>query len=167
MFEEEELVVRIGSGAVVLNPYRRPGAGSPGTWNDRRLQEGDAMLVKVANITFDCDDVLKVGNFWSALLGRPLDRGSGERFASIGVADGERAEPAWYFTKVPEPKRGKNRVHLDLTTPAASAVADMVALGATVVGEHEIPGGSHRWTVMQDPEGNEFCVGQKSWTGRS
>jgi len=41
----------------------------------------------------------------------------------------------------------------------------MVALGATFVGEHEIPGWEHRWTVMQDPEGNEFCVGAKSFTG--
>ncbi len=123
------------------------------------------MVVKVANITFDCDDVFSVANFWSTLLGRPLDAGSNELFASIGGADGERAEPAWYFTKVPEPKQTKNRVHLDLTTPDSSAVDDMVALGATIVGEHEIPGWSHRWTVMQDPEGNEFCIAAKSFTG--
>jgi predicted enzyme related to lactoylglutathione lyase len=122
------------------------------------------MVVKVANITFDCDDVLGLANFWSALLGRPLDAGSSERFASIGGTDGERAEPAWYFTKVPERKRAKNRVHLDVTTPDPSAVDDMVALGATVVGAHEMPGG-HRWTVMQDPEGNEFCVAAEVFTG--
>ena len=122
------------------------------------------MVVKVANITFDCDDVLGLANFWSALLGRPLDVGSSERFASIGGTDGERAEPAWYFTKVPERKRAKNRVHLDVTTPDPSAVDDMVALGATVVGAHEMPGG-HRWTVMQDPEGNQFCVAAEVFTG--
>ena len=33
------------------------------------------------------------------------------------------------------------------------------------VAEHEVPGGSHRWTVMLDPEGNEFCVAAKSFTG--
>ena len=123
------------------------------------------MVVKVGNIAFDCADVFRVANFWSALLGRPLDAGSSEVFASIGGADGERAEPAWYFNKVPEPKRGKNRVHVDLTTPDSSAVDEMLALGATVVGEHEVPGRSHRWTVMQDPEGNEFCVAAKSFTG--
>ena len=67
--------------------------------------------------------------------------------------------------KVPEPKRAKNRVHLDLVNPAASAVDELVGLGATVIGQHQVPGGSHRWTVMQDPEGNEFCIAAKSFTG--
>jgi predicted enzyme related to lactoylglutathione lyase len=121
--------------------------------------------VKLGNITFDCDDVLRVANFWSALLERPLDPTSSALFASIGGADAARTEPAWYFAKVPEPKQAKNRVHLDLTAPDPHAVDKLVRLGATVVGEHEVPGGSHRWTVMQDPEGNEFCIAAKSFTG--
>ncbi len=121
--------------------------------------------MRLGNITFDCDDVLRVANFWSALLERPLDARSSELFASIGGADAARAEPAWYFAKVPEPKQAKNRVHLDLTAPEPHAVDKLVRLGATVVGEHEVPGGSHRWTVMQDPEGNEFCIATKSFTG--
>jgi predicted enzyme related to lactoylglutathione lyase len=116
------------------------------------------MALKLGNIAFDCDDVLKVATFWSTVLERPLDRGSNEFFASIGGADGDRVHPAWYFAKVPEPKQAKNRVHLDLTTPDPSAVEELVGLGASVVGEHEVPGGSHRWTVMLDPEGNEFCL---------
>jgi predicted enzyme related to lactoylglutathione lyase len=123
------------------------------------------MPARIGNIAFDCDDVLKVANFWSAVLGRPLDKGSSVHFASIGGADGERREPAWYFAKVPEPKRAKNRVHLDLVNPDPSAVGELVRLGATVVGEHKLQGGSHRWTVMHDPEGNEFCIAAKSFTG--
>jgi predicted enzyme related to lactoylglutathione lyase len=123
------------------------------------------MELRLGNITIDCDDVLRVASFWSAALGRPLDDGSSERFASIGGTDRERAQPAWYFPKVPEPKQTKNRVHLDLTSPDPSAVDELVALGATVVGEHEVPGASHRWTIMQDPEGNEFCVAANSFTG--
>lgn len=122
------------------------------------------MNLRVGNIAFDCDDVLKVASFWSTALDRPIDRGSSEFFASIGGADAERVQPAWYFTKVPEPKRAKNRVHLDLVSPDPSVVSRLVDLGASVVGEHEMPGG-HRWTVMQDPEGNEFCVAAKSFTG--
>jgi hypothetical protein len=106
-----------------------------------------------------------MAGFWSAALGRPIDKGSNELFASIGGADGERQEPAWYFNKVPEPKRAKNRVHLDLVNPDPSAVDELVGLGATVVGEHKLPRGSHRWTVMHDPEGNEFCIAAKSFTG--
>src|SRR5689334_2358465 len=88
-------------------------------------------VVKVSNITIDCDDVLRVARFWSAVLERPLDARSGEYFASIGGTDPERTEPAWYFARVPEPKRAKNRVHLDLTTPDPDAVERLVALGAT------------------------------------
>jgi hypothetical protein len=121
--------------------------------------------MKLGNITFDCDDVLLVARFWSAVLERPLDERSNERFASIGGTDPQRVEPAWYFTKVPELKHAKNRVHVDVTSPDPDAVPRLVALGATVVGEHEVPGGSHRWTVMVDPEGNEFCFADKSFTG--
>ena len=121
--------------------------------------------MKVGNITFDCADVLLVARFWSAVLERPLDERSNEYFASIGGTDPERAEPAWYFTSVPEAKQAKNRVHVDLTSADPDAVPRLVALGATIVGTHEVPGGSHQWTVMQDPEGNEFCVAAKAFIG--
>jgi hypothetical protein len=121
------------------------------------------MTMRVGNITFDCDDVLSVARFWSAALDRPLDLGSGPHFASIGGGDANRVEPAWYFEKVPEPKSAKNRMHLDLVDPDASAIERLVSLGASIVAEHKL--GSHAWTVMQDPEGNEFCVANKSFTG--
>ena len=121
------------------------------------------MVARTGNIAFDSDNVLKLAAFWSAVLGRPVDKGSSEFFASIGGADGERREPAWYFNKVPEPKQAKNRVHIDLVDPGPDAVNKLVRLGATVIGKHQIRG--HRWTVMQDPEGNEFCIAAKSFTG--
>jgi Glyoxalase-like domain len=121
------------------------------------------MAARAGNIAVDCEDVLKLAAFWSAVLGRPVDKGSGEFFASIGGADGERREPAWYFNQVPEPKQAKNRVHIDLVDPDPDAVNRLVRLGATVIGRHQIRG--HLWTVMQDPEGNEFCIAAKSFTG--
>lgn len=123
------------------------------------------MTARIGNISFDCHDVLKVAAFWSAALGRPIDQGSSEVFASIGGADARRQEPALYFNLVTEPKRAKNRVHLDLVDPDPSAADELVALGATVVSKHQVAGGSHRWTYLQDPEGNEFCVAVKSYTG--
>ncbi|HEY6468649.1 MAG TPA: VOC family protein [Candidatus Dormibacteraeota bacterium] len=125
------------------------------------------MHLKVGNVAFDCNDVLKVAAFWSAAIGRPLDPESGTEFASIGGSDPERIETAWYFNKVPEAKTAKNRVHLDLITPDAAAVAQLVALGATFVARHEIASRTHSWSVMQDPEGNEFCVAAKPFTGWS
>lgn len=123
------------------------------------------MTLRVANITLDCDDVLKVARFWSAALDRPLDPGGGQGFASIGGGDADRAVPAWYFEKVPEPKTAKNRMHLDLVDPDPSAVTRLVSLGASVVAEHELGPGGHRWTILRDPEGNEFCVAKGSFTG--
>ena len=120
--------------------------------------------MKLGNITFDCTDVLRV-----RVSGPPYSNAH----STIGATNTsrpsavptERAEPAWYFARVPEAKQAKNRVHLDLTTPDPDAVPLLVSLGAAVIGEHEVPGGSHRWTVMRDPEGNEFCVAAKSFTG--
>lgn len=63
------------------------------------------------------------------------------------------------FQAVPETKAVKNRVHLDLLVgPEAheAEVARLVALGATVMGVHE--GDEGRWTLLADPEGNEFDV---------
>ena len=118
-------------------------------------QGDDDMTVRLANVTFDCDDVLAVAGFWSAALDRPLDPNPSEYFASIGLNDGD--SPNWFFAKVPEPKTTKNRVHVDLTTDDREAeIARLVSLGATRGDDHDEWG--HSWTVMADPEGNEFCV---------
>ena len=67
------------------------------------------MALRIGNFAFDCDDVLKVAQFWSAAIDRPLDPGSGPEFASIGGTDAERNDPAWYFEKVPERKTAKTK----------------------------------------------------------
>ena len=124
------------------------------------------MSVMVAAVTIDCDDALVVGRFWSAALDRGLDPGASTEFASIGMpahrdvtgwsvsgADG----PTWLFAKVPEAKAAKNRMHVDLAAADPGAeVARLVELGASKVGDMEEWG--YEWTVLQDPEGNEFCV---------
>ena len=56
------------------------------------------------------------------------------------------------FAPVPEPKTVKNRIHLDVTT---NSVDDLVAAGATVLRAQDDEIG---WTVMADPDGNEFCA---------
>lgn len=120
-------------------------------------------MLTVANIGLDCADVSKVATFWSAALGRPVDVGSSEGFASIGGGDAARGEPAWFFHKVPEPAVAKNRVHVDLISPELDAVETLLGLGATVVQHHDL--GFHSWTVMEDPEGHVFCVAAKVYTG--
>jgi hypothetical protein len=63
------------------------------------------------------------------------------------------------FQRVPEPKTGKNRLHLDLHPGEGrreAEVARLRALGASVLREVREPAG--QWVLMADPEGNEFCV---------
>lgn len=121
------------------------------------------MSVRLGNITFDCNDALVVGTFWSHALGQTLDPGGSSGWCSIGRSDPDRSKPAWFFEKVPESKTSKNRMHLDLVDSDPSAVERLVTLGASIVAEHEV--GSQHWTVMRDPEGNEFCVSPTSYVG--
>src|SRR6266699_4325656 len=69
--------------------------------------------------------------------------------------------PNIWFIRVPEGKTAKNRMHFDLRAPGTvtAEVARLVGLGATVVRHYE------HHTVMQDPEGNEFCVEPGPATG--
>jgi hypothetical protein len=125
------------------------------------------MTVRIASVTFDCADALTVGRFWAGALGRPLDPKASSDFAAIGFT-GRRDkvgwasvegddDATWMFAKAPEPKVAKNRMHLDLMAPDPEAeVARLVDLGATRVADVEQYG--YTWTVMADPEGNEFCV---------
>jgi len=64
------------------------------------------------------------------------------------------------FQEVPEPKTVKNRVHLDLRGESMAAeVERLKGLGATWIAERTL-GESTRWTVIADPEGNEFCISE-------
>ena len=116
------------------------------------------MTIAFAHVTFDAVDAKALGTFWSEALGQPLDDGAEVWFASINFRPGGAAAgPAWLFTQVPEPKTAKNRMHLDLLCEdRLSEAARLVALGATKV--REVDEWDHQWTVMSDPEGNEFCI---------
>ena len=89
---------------------------------------------------------------------RPVDDGATEHFAAIGLwAEESTGQLALLFLSVPEGKTAKNRMHLDLGCDDRRAeVARLVALGATHLGDHDEFGIS--WSVLTDPEGNEFCI---------
>jgi len=111
-------------------------------------------LVDALNV--DCRDPRLLADFWATVLGYQLDE-EDEVAASIVPAPGTAGWPMLFFV-VPEGKTVKNRLHLDLSPPdtMAAEVERLVAAGATVQGRVD-EGGSF-WTVMLDPEGNEFCV---------
>ena len=72
----------------------------------------------------------------------------------------ERVPPALLFVPVPEAKTTKNRIHLDLAPHTSqdreAEIQRLLDLGATPVDVGQGPGVT--WTVLADPEGNEFCV---------
>ena len=106
----------------------------------------------IKNVTFDCAEPLRTAAFWAAALGSNVDEDSTSDKAFVEAAGW--GGPNLWFNKVPEPKSAKNRIHFDLRAPGSIAdeVSRLEALGATVIQ----PG--HNLVVMQDVEGNEFCV---------
>ena len=115
------------------------------------------MTIRLHALTFDCADAAVLGGFWARALGRELDPGAGEEFASIGLHDPAGPESRWAFAQVPEGKTVKNRVHPDLMAEDLEAeVKRLTGLGATW--KADVDFGTIRWTTLQDPEGNEFDV---------
>lgn len=118
------------------------------------------MPTRILATTFDCHDPLLVARFWAAALSYSVEPRSA---AEVAINDPSGVGPELYFMPVPEPKTVKNRVHVDLAseTPLEEEVARLVDAGAVAVETRRDPEGfedPHIWTVMQDPEGNEFCV---------
>jgi predicted enzyme related to lactoylglutathione lyase len=109
-------------------------------------------------VTIDCLDTRKLAQFWVAALGAEIihevDDGAMLVLSSEGNVD-------IGLQQVAEPRAGKNRLHIDLGAPDRPAeVARLVELGATLVEEFTFPGMA--WSVLTDPEGNEFCVGSRN-----
>jgi hypothetical protein len=88
-------------------------------------------------------------------------RHNGELVWVVGAAIRHPTDeaPRVLFQQVPEPKTVKNRVHLDVNVDDREThVRRLLGLGATRLRDVDDSSGDFKWTVMQDPEGNEFCV---------
>ncbi|MFJ3790832.1 VOC family protein [Kitasatospora sp. NPDC090091] len=112
------------------------------------------MTVRLYQIVVDSRDPSALARFWAEALGwRVLLEDPDE----VVVGADEDAWPGLVFVPVPEEKAGKNRLHLDLAPgDRAVEVARLEALGAVRVDVGQ-PADAP-WTVLADPEGNEFCV---------
>ncbi|WP_461035601.1 VOC family protein [Streptomyces mayteni] len=124
-------------------------------------------MARLHDIVFDCAHPAGVARFWAAALDgyavAPYDDAGLARLRSLGITRPEddptvlveaaAGGPRLWFQLVPEAKRVKNRVHLDLLAEdLAAEVGRLTALGATVRAEHA------QNVVLADPEGNEFCL---------
>ncbi|MFG2750346.1 VOC family protein [Streptomyces xanthophaeus] len=144
-------------------------------------------------LTVDCTDPPRLVAFWTEALGYvpepppgghptwraywqdmgvpPEELGEDAGETPESIVDPEGRGPRIWFQQVPEPKTGKNRLHLDLKVgggrdvPIAlriervdATVARLTAAGATVQRVMDVPDMPYYAVVLQDPEGNEFCV---------
>jgi predicted enzyme related to lactoylglutathione lyase len=111
------------------------------------------------DLCFDCLDPERVAHFWALVLGYTLvpptpEEPPDQSIALQAPAGGMRL----WFNKVPEPKVVKNRVHIDINMPDEAELARLQRLGARILGEIRDAQARLRWTIMADPEGNEFCA---------
>jgi Glyoxalase-like domain len=143
-------------------------------------------MAKGIQVVFDCANPAELSAFWAEALGytiQPPPDGytSWEDWlrehkipedqwdSASAIIDPEAKGPRIYFQRVPEQKTVKNRVHLDINVGERGMAADerrqrvdaevdrLVAIGAKTVRPGD-PEGREYYTVMQDPEGNEYCV---------
>jgi catechol 2,3-dioxygenase-like lactoylglutathione lyase family enzyme len=105
-------------------------------------------IVRWQDLCIDAIDVGMQSEFWAAVSG--LDIADGEAPARLG---GPTPAHSLWVNPVDRPHLVKNRVHLDVY---CASIDDLVDLGASVLEPAEETG--FGWTVMADPEGNEFCA---------
>ncbi|MBK5228948.1 MAG: VOC family protein [Actinobacteria bacterium] len=120
------------------------------------------MTLKLDFVTIDAHDPKAVAAFWVEaledyeILEDPSD--DPDEDEEVSVLPRSRKGAKLLFIKVPDDKAIKNRLHFDLRPENAeqdSEVERLMTIGATKV---DIGQGDARWTVLADPEGNEFCV---------
>ena len=114
------------------------------------------MPVRLHHIVIDTHDLPGLAAFWTRALGWKI---LSEREREIVIGTDENAPVGICFMPVTDAKMVKNRLHLDITTGADDRDAEierLLVLGAQRVDVGQT--GQESWTVLADPEGNEFCV---------
>jgi hypothetical protein len=118
------------------------------------------MPSRLAVIAIDAARPRVVADFWCAVLGWQVMEEDGE---GISIAPPDGSSPTIDVFAVPEGKTVKNRLHFDLRADGLTTAEELerlLALGArrADVGQ----GADVSWVVLEDPEGNEFCLLSRS-----
>ena len=116
----------------------------------------ERMPIRLHHIVVDAHDLPGLARFWAQALGWEI---LSEREREIVIGADDEATVGMCFMPVTDPKTVKNRVHLDLTSSAEDRdreIERLLVLGARRVDIGQT--GTESWTVLADPEGNEFCV---------
>ncbi|MEV0431079.1 VOC family protein [Micromonospora sp. NPDC050495] len=105
------------------------------------------------NLTVDAQDPSRLAHWWAEALGYQV---ISDKPDEVEIRRTPDSLPGIVFVPVAQPKEGKSRLHIDLRPADLEAeVERLVDMGARHV---DIGQGSVEWTVLADPEGNEFCV---------
>lgn len=114
------------------------------------------MSSRIITTVFDCQDAESLAGFWCAVLDYQIVRRWRDAHGVEYIEASRDGEHLLLFQPVPDQKTGKNRLHLDIRAHGAQydEVARLVALGARQIADEP----DQHWVVLQDPEGNEFCV---------
>ncbi|HTW09953.1 MAG TPA: VOC family protein [Acidimicrobiales bacterium] len=123
------------------------------------------MSVRWYSVVLDCHDIAAQARWWADVLGWDVVYEAGDEVVIAGshmpAQPAAERGPGMVFVTVPEGKRVKNRLHIDLAPPAgvdqAAEVGRLLAMGATRADVGQGPA-QVTWVVLADPEGNEFCV---------
>jgi catechol 2,3-dioxygenase-like lactoylglutathione lyase family enzyme len=122
------------------------------------------MAAFIYNVTFDAKDPRALGRFWSAVTGYEVVE-ERDHFVALHAPD-QRGVRQILFFRVDDPTPGKNRMHVDLASREPDTEIDrLLGLGAQLVDERRggapsrREGNGTRWVVLEDPEGNVFCLG--------
>jgi len=119
------------------------------------------MATRLVHIVIDAIDPARLGRFWAAALGWEVAAEEPDEVV-VWPAGFDYPGPAalpLVFVPVPEPKAGKNRLHLDLASSSARHQEQLAArLGDLGARPADIGQGTVPWVVLADPEGNEFCL---------
>lgn len=125
---------------------------------------GGTHMLRITEIVIDSLNPAVLARFWAGVLTeyevRPYDDAELASLAERGLTPAtdpavavDGPGPTLFFQRTDTPKAGRNRIHFDLKTPRRETeVERLTALGATVRDVHD------EYTVMLDPEGNEFCI---------
>ncbi|THV42327.1 VOC family protein [Glycomyces buryatensis] len=112
------------------------------------------MTLQIANVTVNTTRPRELAEWWAAALGGEITADYGE-YIMVGCK--ELTGISFQYVEDTTP----GRLHIDLAASDAGAeTARLIEAGATRVADHEIPGVDFTWTVLTDPDGNEFCVSQ-------
>ncbi len=149
--EDVEDVLALGATPLDVRSFRWKVVRDPEGGELCAFEREEVPEDRLYEIVVDCADPEALATWWTALIGGRCEYDAEHGWA--GIEEIPEAPFAYLvFVPVPEPKTVKNRIHLDVTTGDLEAI---VAAGATVLRPQDDEIG---WTVLADPEGNEFCA---------